>query len=106
MLVCVQYTGFMSASLITGQIYMANRLEEQLEVRSGEVKAGVSIMSLITETSIFHLYVFATNVLFMDLIGPILTKWTMILHVLTSLYLTTPFIVGYADGGLFSLCTL
>lgn len=96
----------MSASLIAGQVYMTKYLELELELRSKGAKSGISFMSLLTETSVFYLYVFATNVLFMDLIGPILTKWTMILHFLTSLSLTAPFIVGFADGRVFSLCTL
>ncbi|CDJ51380.1 phosphodiesterase, putative [Eimeria brunetti] len=99
------YTGFMSAALIAEQTSVTKELEHQLLQQKPGMRVGVSIMGLITETSIFYLYVFSTNLLFMDLIGPILTKWTMVLHLLTAASLTAPFITGFVDGRLFSLCT-
>lgn len=99
----------MSASLIVGQVYMSKTFREQPEETMSQLSLGVVLMnlcSLNTEISILYVYSFASTLLFMDLIGPILTKWTVVLHLLSSVGLTAPFIVGYIDGKLFSLCTL
>ncbi|CDJ68888.1 phosphodiesterase, putative [Eimeria necatrix] len=103
------FSGCMSASLIVGQVYMSKTFREQPEETMSQLSLGVILMnlcSLNTEISILYVYSFASTLLFMDLIGPILTKWTVVLHFLTSVGLTAPFIVGYVDGKLFSLCTL
>ena len=95
--------------MIAGQVFMTRSLEGPVGIHSEKVEMALAVLRLCsfnTEISVLYVYAFASNLLFLDLIGPILTKWTMLLHVLTAAGFTAPFIVGYVDGRLFSLCTL
>lgn len=105
----LQYAAALSVSLIVGQVMLSSNLEKPLGMQAKKVELALAILRLCsfnTEISLLYVYAFASNLLFLDLIGPVLTKWTMLLHVITSTGFTAPFIVGYANGKLFSLCTL
>lgn len=103
-----QYNVAICGSLLVGQVSLSRSFEAP--TGSGETvdlaQAVLSLSSFNTEISLMYVYSFASNLLLMDLIGPILTKWTVPLHVMISLGLTAPFIVGYVDKNLFSLCSL
>ncbi|OEH79305.1 putative phosphodiesterase [Cyclospora cayetanensis] len=103
------YSVALSGSLVGGQVKMSNDLEESLAFHGKHIDLSIAVPHLFsfnTEISLLYVYAFASNLLFLDIIGPILTKWTLLLHAFTSAGLTAPFIVGFANGSLFSLCTL
>ncbi|KAL8431369.1 hypothetical protein ACSSS7_005307 [Eimeria intestinalis] len=82
--------------------YLSRRFAGQLAC----VYSFVRLFSFNTEISLLYVYAFASNLLLLDLIGPILSKWTLHLHVVITAGFASPFIVGYADGHIYSLCTL
>ncbi|KAL8269907.1 hypothetical protein Esti_006171 [Eimeria stiedai] len=104
------YSAALSSSLIVGQLSLSEDIRNPaLHARSATVDFSLAIQRLAsfnTEISLLYVYTFASNLLLLDLIGPILTKWTLPLHVLINAGFAAPFIVGYADGNLYSLCTL
>ncbi|KAL8451486.1 hypothetical protein Emag_002708 [Eimeria magna] len=104
------YSAALSSSLIVGQLAMNEDIRHPpLHRRTETVDLALAIQRLCsfnTEISLLYVYAFASNLLLLDLIGPILTKWTLPLHVLITAGFAAPFIVGFADGHIYSLCTL
>ncbi|KAL8439096.1 hypothetical protein Efla_003143 [Eimeria flavescens] len=105
----VVYSLALSASLIVGQLAASQKVGNPMHVATQPADVALvmqRLSSFHTEISLMYVYAFSSNLLLLDLIGPILTKWTLPLHVLITLGFAAPFIVGYVDGDLYSPCTL
>ncbi|KAL8450803.1 hypothetical protein Emed_002260 [Eimeria media] len=104
------YSAALSSSLIVGQLALNENIRHpSLHQAAQKVDLALAIQRLCsfnTEISLLYVYAFASNLLLLDLIGPILTKWTSPLHVVITAGFAAPFIVGFADGHIYSVNTL